>query len=131
MNLARAIIKSKTVGPKYDRSSHFAKHICYLGANHGVGLVHIFTMQIKINFFKWAKPGLLFVYFRYFQTNIFKIFTTNKCEKCPSSIGCRDLNSQPSDYKSPPLTTRPGLPPKSICLQNIIFHHVRITSYYL
>ena len=23
-----------------------------------------------------------------------------------------DSNSQPSDYKSPPLTTRPGLPPK-------------------
>ena len=22
-----------------------------------------------------------------------------------------DLNSQPSDYESPPLTTRPGLPP--------------------
>ena len=25
--------------------------------------------------------------------------------------GARDLNSQPSDYESPHLTTRPGLPP--------------------
>ena len=32
--------------------------------------------------------------------------------KRPSSILCRDSNSQPSDYESPPLTTRPGLPPK-------------------
>ena len=32
-------------------------------------------------FFKWANPGLFFVYFRSFQTNN-TIFTTNKCEKC-------------------------------------------------
>ena len=35
----------------------------------------------------------------------------NICEKCPSSIRRRDSNSQPSDYESPHLTTRPGLPP--------------------
>ena len=51
-----------------------------------------------------------FVYFRSFQTNIVTpTFATNKCEKCPSSIRCRDSNSQPSDYESPPLTTRPPL----------------------
>ena len=32
--------------------------------------------------------------------------------KYPSSIRRRDSNSQPSDYESPPFTTRPGLPPK-------------------
>ena len=32
-------------------------------------------------------------------------------KQCPSCIRCRDLNSQPSDYESPPLTTRPGLLP--------------------
>ena len=37
------------------------------------------------------------------------ILTTNKCEKCPSSIW--DSKSQPSYYESPPLTTRPALPP--------------------
>ena len=31
-------------------------------------------------------------------------------KKCPSSIWCQDSNSQPSDYESPLLTTRPGLP---------------------
>ena len=35
--------------------------------------------------FKWANPGLFFVYFQSFQTNI-TIFTTIIWEKCPSSI---------------------------------------------
>ena len=30
-------------------------------------------------------------------------------KKCPSSIRRWDSNSQPCDYESPPLTTRPGL----------------------
>ena len=47
-------------------------------------------------FFKLANPGLFFVYFRSsFQTNIITIFTTNKCEKCSSSI--RDSNPRPSE----------------------------------
>ena len=39
------------------------------------------------------------------------IFTTNKCEKRPSSIRCRDSNPQPSEREPLPITTRPGLPP--------------------
>ena len=34
-------------------------------------------------------------------------------KKCPSSIRCRDLNSQYSDYESPTLTTRPRLLPQN------------------
>ena len=43
-------------------------------------------------------PGLFFVYFRSFETNIITIFTTDQCEKmsCPSSIRCRDSNPRPS-----------------------------------
>ena len=51
--------------------------------------------------------------FRVFQ--IFKKhynFTTNTCEKCPSSIQYWDLNPQPSGHESLPITTRPGLRPK-------------------
>ena len=51
----------------------------------------------------------LFNVFSSFQTNI-TILTTNKCEKYPSSIWHWDSNSQPSDFESPPFTTRPGLP---------------------
>ena len=33
------------------------------------------------------------------------------------SIQCQDSNSQPSEHESPPITTRPGLPPSiNICL---------------
>ena len=35
-------------------------------------------------------------------------------KKCPSSFWCCDSNSQPSEYESPTLTTRPGLPPHLI-----------------
>ena len=33
-------------------------------------------------FYKMGRPGLFFVYFRSFQTNIITIFTTDQCEKC-------------------------------------------------
>ena len=64
-------------------------------------------------FKKWANPGLFFIYFWSFQTNIITIFTTNKCEKCPSSIRCWELNHRPSERESLPITTRHGLPPKA------------------
>ena len=53
-------------------------------------------------------PSLASISFIYrpFQTNITN-FTTNECEKCPSSIRHQVSNTQPCDYKSPPLTTRP------------------------
>ena len=68
-------------------------------------------------FFKIGQPRPLFVYFQSFQTNIITIFTTNICEKCPSSIRCRDSNPRPSERESLPITTRPGLPPirKIVC----------------
>ena len=59
---------------------------------------------------KWANPGFFFVYFWSFQTNIITIFTTNICEKCPSSIRCQDLNSQPSEQESLPITTSTRAP---------------------
>ena len=65
------------------------------------------------NFFflkKMGQPRPLFHLFSSFQTNIIRIFTTNKCvKKCPSSIQCWDLNPQPSGHESVPITTRPGL----------------------
>ena len=48
-----------------------------------------------------------------FQASI-TIFTTNKCEKYPFSIRCRDLHPPPSEHESPPITTRPGFPPLQI-----------------
>ena len=38
-------------------------------------------------------------------------FTENKCRNSPSSILSGDSNSRPLGHWSPPITTRPGLPP--------------------
>ena len=69
------------------------------------------------NFFffkKMGQPRPLFHLFSSFQTNIIRIFTTNKCvKKCPSSIQCWDLNPQPSKHESSPITTSPELPPRN------------------
>ena len=55
-------------------------------------------------------PRSLYCLFLSFETKI-TIITKNACEKCPSSIQCWDLKPQPSGDGSPPITTRPGLPP--------------------
>ena len=72
-------------------------------------------MLFSFFFKKMANPSLFFIYFRSFQTN-FTIFTTNKCEKCPSSIWHRVSNTRPLDRECLPITTRPGLPPKAFLL---------------
>ena len=54
----------------------------------------------------------LFYIFSSFQTNI-TIFTTNKCDNCPYSIRWWDSNPQPLDHESPPIATKPGIPPFS------------------
>ena len=74
---------------------------------------HIFGSRIVFFKKKLAILGLFFVYFRSFQTNN-TILTTNQCEKmsCPSSIRHWDSNPRPLECESPPITTRPGLPPK-------------------
>ena len=83
----------------------------------------LFVIILSKCFFlkKWANPGLFFVYFQSFQTNIITIFTTNICEKCPSSIWCQNLNPCPSECESLPITNRPGLPP---ILSKCYFNHI-------
>ena len=58
-------------------------------------------------------PASFIGYFLPFQANIISIFITNICEKCPSSIWCRDSNPRPLERESTPVTTKPGLPPRS------------------
>ena len=57
---------------------------------------------------KLAKPGLFYNSFSVFSIKHHYSFTTYKCEKCPSSIQCRDSNPRPSEHESPLITTRPG-----------------------
>ena len=56
-----------------------------------------------------GQPSLFFVYFCLFKQTIQFLQQIN-VKKCPSSIRHWDSNLQPSDYESPPLTTRPVLP---------------------
>ena len=62
----------------------------------------------NFNLFKWANPGLFFVYFQSFQTDN-KFFTTINLKKYPSNIWRWDLNPQPFfEHESSSITTRPG-----------------------
>ena len=58
--------------------------------------------------FNGPSPGS-FLFIFVFSTNKHYNFTTDLCEKCPSSIQYWDLNPQPSAGQSHPITTRPGL----------------------
>ena len=59
-------------------------------------------------FLKNGPTPPLFCLFSSFQANI-TILTTNKCEKCSSSIRCWDSNPQPLKHESPPMTRAPAL----------------------
>ena len=69
------------------------------------------TAYTVAHLFKMGHPRPLFHLFSVFSSKKKTNFTTNLCEKCLSSIWHWDSNSWPSDYESPPLTTRPGCPP--------------------
>ena len=74
---------------------------------------YVFTREVSfiivILFWKNGPSSASFSFiFGLFWTNI-TILTSNKCEKCPSSIWCWDSNLQPSEHESPPITTRPGV----------------------
>ena len=60
--------------------------------------------------FSQSKIALL-LNFQSFQT-INTIFTTNQCEKCPSSIWHWDMHPQPFEHEWSPINARRGLPPK-------------------
>ena len=58
----------------------------------------------------WANPGLFFVYFWSFQSNI-TIFCNKYMWKNVHPVYGRDSNPRPSERESPPIATRPGLLP--------------------
>ena len=69
-------------------------------------------IRYEVVFFKkWANPGLFFVYFRNFQTNI-KNFKTKICQKMSIQYTVPGFEPRPSERESLPITTRPGLPPR-------------------
>ena len=65
------------------------------------------TIYHFYTFYKWAIPGLSFVFLS-FQA-IITIFPTNTCEKMSIEYPALGLNPQPFEHEFPPITTRPGL----------------------
>ena len=99
----------RTKGIRSDRSTSWATPL-----PHKMFVFFLITSFIL----KMGHPRLVFHLCWSNQANI-TIITTNICEKGPSSICCRRSNPWPSEHDSPPITTRPGLPPSItsfICL---------------
>ena len=74
------------------------------------------SQEIELNRYHrkfWSRWVSLLFSFIFVFSNTKYNFTTNKCEKFPSSIRCRDSNSRPLEHESPPITTRPGLKPNN------------------
>ena len=57
-------------------------------------------------------PATFSFIFCLFPSNIRTILQQINVKKCPSSIWHRDSKPRPLNRESPPITTRPGLPPK-------------------
>ena len=71
---------------------------------------------VSLLFFKksWPSPARFLFIFLSFQTNN-AIFRTNM------RMQCWDLNPQPSGHESPPITTRPVLPPSHFLIVQLHF----------
>ena len=59
-------------------------------------------------FFKWAIPGVVFVYYWPFSNKHYKFYKKNNVKNIHPCIQCWDSNPQPSEHASPSITTRPG-----------------------
>ena len=58
-------------------------------------------------------PASFSFHFHLFPTNV-TFFTTNECEKMSIQYMGYDSNPRSSEHESPPISTRPGLPPVSV-----------------
>ena len=66
----------------------------------------------ELHFFNSPSPILFsFIFGLCKQTNYTIL---QKMTKCQYSIQCYDLNPIPPEHESPPITTRPGLPPQGL-----------------
>ena len=60
-----------------------------------------------------GQPRPLFRLFSVFFKQTLQFLQQINVKKCPSSIRRRDSNPRPLDREPPPITTRPGLPPRT------------------
>ena len=70
-------------------------------------------------------PRPLFHLISVFFEQTIKFLQQINVKACPSSIWCQDSNLQPSYYESPPITTRPGLPPAAVYKLGLVVFGLR------
>ena len=82
--------------------------------NIPICMIEILTFETKLPkiFFNEPTPASFSFIFGLFKQTI-QLFTTNQCEKCPTSIWRQDSNPRPLEHESSPITTRPGLLPQA------------------
>ena len=90
-----------------------------------IDFIVFLSLSHYMSVFKWANPGLFFVYFQSFQTNKQFLQKIN-VKNCPSSIRHLDSNPQPFEHEMSPITTRPGLPPKKCCMYFCVYFSVHL-----
>ena len=73
-----------------------------------------FVGMKKLEVKNGPSPASFSFIFRLFETNINTVLQQINVKKCPSNKRCWNLNPQPSEHESPPITTRPGLPSKKL-----------------
>ena len=74
-----------------------------------LNLIAIFIRELNSFFVKNGPTQASFLFIFGLLKRTIQFFTTNQCEKCPSSIRRRNSNRQPFEYESSPITTRPVL----------------------
>ena len=79
-------------------------------------VVHCEKIKFKLFFKKMGQPWPLFHLFPVFSNKHYNFLQQIYVKKCSSSIWCQDSNPRPLECESPPITTRPGLPPNGIVL---------------
>ena len=74
---------------------------------------------------KWAQcflngptPASFIVYFGLFKQTSLQLLQQIYVKICPSSIWCQDSNPRPLEHESPPMTTRPKLPPNEVIVRS-------------
>ena len=79
-------------------------------------IIDLVIVKVKRFFKKISHTQPLFQLF--FESFSKQILQQINVTKGPSSIRCWNSNSQSSDYESPPITTKPGLPSYVGCTSN-------------
>ena len=81
-------------------------------------------------FLKMNKPRpLLSFIFGLFKQTVPQFYNKYHVKKCPFSIQCQDLNPWLLEHESPPITTRPGLPPIKFDIFATIDVELRLTIF--